>query len=57
MKDDSQKSNCDPTPPHARRISLKDGRYMIFFEYDATDEKPAEATVEQRSEPLTDPDV
>jgi hypothetical protein len=57
MEDNSPKRNCDPTPPYARRITLKDGRYMIFFEYDETDDKSAEAAVEERSKQVTDPDV
>jgi hypothetical protein len=34
-------TQCDPTPPSARRITLKDGRYMIFFEFNE-EEKPTD---------------
>ena len=38
---DIPQTKCDPTPPRARRIELKDGRYMIFFEFDE-EEKPTD---------------
>ena len=31
---DIPQTKCDPTPPGVRRIELKDGRYMIFFEFE-----------------------
>jgi len=34
MTDNLQQTQCDLTPPTTRRIKLKDGRYMIFFEFD-----------------------
>jgi len=41
MTDNLQQTQCDPTPPRVRRITLKDGRYMIFFEFEEA-EQPAD---------------
>jgi hypothetical protein len=44
VNEDNTKPACDNRLPEARRITLKDGRYLIFFEFDEPrgDEHPAD---------------
>lgn len=50
MTDNVPRTHCDPTPPKARRIKLKDGRYMIFFEF-GEGEKPKDQKHEEPDMP------
>ena len=47
MKKDESHPNCDPRPPHARPITLKDGRYMIFFEFREPDVNTADLSIQE----------
>ena len=40
---DTPQTQCDPTLPKARRITLKDGRYMIFFEFGEAEQQADQA--------------
>jgi len=53
MTDSGPNTQCDPTPPTARRITLKDGRYMIFFEFDEA-EQPADPPDKDTDAPSSD---
>jgi len=52
MSEDRDDRQCDTVQMSARRIALKDGRYMIFFEFgDTSPEPPAEeGTAQEKSE-------
>jgi hypothetical protein len=57
-EDETGTRYCDTTRPNARRIQLKDGRYMIFFEYDdAGDTGPPPVDTAEHPEPSDGTDV
>jgi len=54
MTDSGPNTQCDPTPPTARRITLKDGRYMIFFEFEEAEQRAEQPDKGLSAEPSSD---
>jgi hypothetical protein len=52
MTDSEPTNACEQPPLSARRIELKDGRYMIFFEFEDGDGAEAPTDVKPAPEPM-----